>query len=201
MTPAPRRAADGRVLPMVGSAIVILVALAGLWGMLSDQDTRSPDDLVDAGPSRVQPLEWISFEEPEGAWGYDRISSTTTFGWLADRSAPGNLGNLEVSVAPRDRGLAEVRADYRDGLEMPGSLSRIDETDRMVPGTDAAVLLSASGNDDDADVAVVVLLMAVDDRIVTFVISAGPGGPSASDLRSTVDSVRIDREGLLSQLG
>lgn len=180
-------------------AIVVLVILAGLPWVLSDRDARSSDEVAGAGPQRVQPLDWISFEEPAGAWGYDRISGTTAFGWLGDGSVAGDLANLEVSVQPRDSTMTEVRSHYRTELDADGRISRIDEADRTIPGTDAAVLISASG--DAAQVRIVVLLMAVDERIVTFLIGAAAGGPSAAELRSTVDSVEIDRAELLAQLG
>ena len=191
----------GPALRMAAIAILVLVIVAGLWWVLSDRDARSSGEVVDAGPQRVQPLDWISFEEPEGAWGYDRISSTTTLGWLGDRSVSGDLANLEVAVTPRDTTLSEVRADYRSRLEAEGVISRVDETDRTIPGTDAAVLISASGTDDQVEFAIAVLLMAVDDRIVTFVMGSMEGGPTPADLRSTVDSVEVDRDELLAQLG
>jgi len=179
----------------------VLVVLAGLWILLPGRDAPRPDAGAEDGPERVRPLDWISFEEPEGAWGYDRISATIAFGWLGDRSVSGDLANLEVSVAPRDSTMTGVRADHLDELDGGGRIARVDESDRTIPGTDAAVLISASGDDDEVEFRAVVLLMAVDDRIVTFVIGSVAGGPSAMDLRSTVDSVQIDRDELLVQLG
>jgi hypothetical protein len=186
---------------MAAIAILVLVAVAGLWWFVSDRDAAPSEQAADAGTQRVQPLDWVSFEEPEGAWGYDRISSTTTFGWLRDPSGSGDLANLEVSVEPRGVSLAEVRQDFRDRLEAQGIVTRVDEADRQIPGTDAALRLFAAGTDDDVDFAVVVLIMTVEDRVVVFVAGSSAGGPTAADLDGTVASVVIDREVFLDQLG
>ncbi len=196
--PSPPAVDQLRRLSIIG--LVVLIGLAGLWWVLPGRDAPPSDTVVEDGSERVQPLDWISFEQPQGAWRYDRINATTPLGWLGDRSVAGDLANLQVSVAPAGQGLAEVRADYRESVQEAGTVTRFDESDTRVPGTDSAIVLVASGTDDGIVFDIVVLLMGVEDRVVTLVMGSA-GGPSLADLRATVDSVVIDREALLEQLG
>lgn len=189
-----------RALPRAWVFVAILVLLAGLWWLLPGRDAPPPDASIDDGPQRVQPLDWISFNEPAGAWRYDRISATRTLGWVGDRTVAGDLANIEVAVAAADSSLTEVRAEYRATIEGAGTVTRFDEDDTRIPGTDAAIVLVASGTDAGVDFGVVVLLMGVEDRVVTLVMGSA-GGPSVAELRATADSVVIDRDELLAQLG
>lgn len=189
-----------RAVPRAWVFIAILVVLAGLWWILPGRDAPPPDPAVDDGPERVQPLDWISFEQPTGPWRYDRISATRTLGWLGDRTVAGDLANIEVAVAAADQSLADVRTDYRGSIEAAGTVTGFDEDDARIPGTDGAIVLTASGTEEGVDFGVVVLLMGVEDRVVTLVMGSA-GGPSIAELRATADSVVIDREQLLEQLG
>ncbi len=190
-----------RLMRFAQIALVVLLLMGAAWWFVDDdQAPTTPPEPAETASQRVQPLEWISFIEPDGAWGYDRISATAAIGWLGDSSVAQDLANLQISAESRGSDLASIRDEFRETMESQGTVSAIDETDRNIPGADGAIRLLTTGEDDEVDFHLLVLLMAVEDRVVEFVLGSA-GGPSIAELEASASSVEIDRDLLLEQLG